>query len=186
MMKGLPFCLLMVFGFGSAVRAGYSFEEVAVEYWAGQGSNRAMVVVDFADDLSFAFGYQWEGEKTSYDALLAIDACSADFTMLSHWDDSLGGWFVDDLDYLGVSPRGSSWSFFTASDGQNWQSSWLGASERVLSDGDWDGWASGEWVWVGPGAWDWAFTGTVHTPIPEPASIGLLGLMSVLVVRKGR
>lgn len=178
--------LCILAGLSSAASAGLSFEQVSVEFWAGSGSNRAMVVVDFDDSTSYAFGYLWDGEKTSYDALLAIDAHSSDFTMSSHWDDSVGGWFVDDLNYLGASKRGSSWSFFTAPDGLNWSLSWVGASDRVLSDGAWDGWASGDWVWVGPGDWDWAFTGSVQTPIPEPATVVLLGLMSGFVFRKQR
>lgn len=184
-MKSSLFVSLCLIGSLSAVGfGGLSFDQVVVEYWAGQGSNQAMIVVDFDDSTSYAFGYRWDGVKTSYDALLAIDAFSADFSMSSYWIESVGGWFIDDLNYLGASKRGSSWSFFTATDGLNWTSSWVGASDRVLSNGDWDGWASGEWVWVGPGDWDWAFTGSVRTPIPEPATLGLLGLMSVFVFKK--
>lgn len=173
-------------GLSAAGIAGLSFEQVNVEYWAGQGSNRAMIVVDFDDSTSYAFGYMWNEAKTSYDALLAIDAYSDDFTMSAYWVDSVGGWFIADLSYLGATKRGGSWSFFTSDDGVNWSLSWVGASDRVLSNGAWDGWASGDWVWVGPGDWDWAFTGSVRTPIPEPASLGMLGLMSLFVLRKQR
>lgn len=186
MMKRFSLCLCVSLWYSSFVFAGLSFEEVLVEYWAGEGSNRGMIVVDFDDSCSYAFGYRWEGAKTSYDALLAIDAFSQDFSMNSHWDDSVGGWFIDDLNYLGATKRGSSWSFFTSTDGSAWSLSWVGASDRFLTDGAWDGWASGDWVWVGPGDWDWAFTGSVRTPVPEPATLGMLGLMGLLTFKKQR
>jgi hypothetical protein len=175
------FCMavLSVSGF-----AGYRFEEVVVEYWAGQGSSQAMIVLDFDENLSFAFGYKWSGVKSSYDALLAVDAYSADFTMISHWEDGVGGYMIDELKYQGATQRGATWSFFTATDGLDWSSSWVGASDRFLDDGDWDGWASGDWYWAGPGDWDYAFSGTVRTPVvPEPAAMGLLGLGGISALR---
>ncbi len=176
------FCVM---GLSVSAFAGIDFDDVIVEYWAGQGDNEALIVLDFDEDLSFAFGYKWDGQKTSYDALLALDAYSSAFGMTSHWDDGVSGYLIDDLNYLGTTKRGGSWSFFTASDGLDWSSSWVGASDRDLVDGAWDGWSSGEWVWVGPGDWDWAFTGTVTTPtVPEPTGLALLGLGSIAVLRK--
>jgi hypothetical protein len=187
MMKRQWISIFCALGLSVSGFAGYRFEEVVVEYWAGQGDQQAMIVLDFDENLRYAFGYRWIGDKTSYDALLAIDAYSTAFTMTSHWDDGVGGYMIDDLDYSGATRRGNSWSFFTGTDGLDWSLSWYGASDRNLSDGDWDGWASGQWVWVGPGDWDWAFTGTVTTPIiPEPAAIGLLSLGGMAVFRTRR
>ena len=157
-------CTVMVLN--SLSYAAYTFEDVVVEYWAGDGDNQAMIVLDFDDNSSFAFGYQWDGISTSYDALVAIDAASDDFIMTSHWDNGQAGYFVDDLDYLNVQKRGGSWSFFNGTDGTDWASSWDGASDHNLADGDWDGWASGDWFWVGPGDWDYDFSGSVTTPVP--------------------
>ena len=165
--------------------AGYGFDDVIIEYWAGTGTNEAIIVVDFDNNANCAFGYRWDvlETKTSYDALLAIDAAGA-FTMTSHWDDGEQGYFVDDLDYLAIQKRGTDLSFFDSSDGQTWSSSWVGASDNDLANGDWDGWTFGEWVWIGPGDWDWEFTGTVTTPVPEPATMLMLAFGGVLFRHK--
>ncbi len=166
--------------------AGFTFDDVIVESWAGGGANQSMVVIDYGAGGSYAFGYEWDGSKTSYDALLAIDAQSDNFTMESHWNDSQGGYFIDSLTY---NANGSNWtmsgfdiSFMTSPDGQAWSTSWHGASDRYLTNGDWDGWTTGQWEEVSPGIWE--FNGTVTTPVPEPGSMLLVGLGSMVIFRK--
>ena len=143
------------------------------------------MVVDFDNDLSYAFGYRWDQSavKNSYDALLAI-AAEGSFEMDSSYDDGVGGYLINDFDYLATQKRGSSLSFFNSADGQNWSSSWVGASDNDLVNGAWDGWAFGQWVYVGPGDFDWEFSGTVTTPVPEPVSMMLLAVGGMFIRRK--
>ena len=162
----------------SLASAGYSFDEVIVEYWAGSGSNESMLVLDFGDD-SYAFGYRWDtAAPSSYHALEAIRAGGL-MEMSSHYDEGQAGWFVDSLSYGGLTM--SSMAFFTATDGTDWATSWDGASDRVLSNGAWDGWAAGEWVEVSPDWWE--FSGIPTTPVPEPSLLALLS-GGALILRK--
>ncbi|MDX2079574.1 MAG: PEP-CTERM sorting domain-containing protein [Terrimicrobiaceae bacterium] len=45
-------------------------------FWAGTGSNRSALIVDFQDGntrSAFAFGYRWDGSATAGDMLTALD-----------------------------------------------------------------------------------------------------------------
>ena len=55
-------------------RADFPFENI--DFWVGEGTNAAVVVVDWGrDDASavLAWGYRWNGAATAADAILAID-----------------------------------------------------------------------------------------------------------------
>ncbi len=168
----------------AACYAGYSYSDVTIECWAGQGQNESLIVFDFNANESYAFGYRWDGLKSSFDALLAIDEACGDFSINYSWNDGVGGYFIESFSYQDASPRGSSWSFYNSSDGVQWSECWVGASDRLLTDGVWDGWASGDFVWMGPGDWDYAFTGSVTTPVPEPVTAALLGLAALFIRRR--
>jgi len=120
--------------------AAYTFDNVAIEYWAGSGSNEAVVVIDFGDD-SYAFGYRWAvGPKYGKDLMDAVNAAGAlDYT-------ETGGLLntISYGSYVNVGQAGwptDWWSYFTSSDGENWESAAVGFAERELSNGSWDGWA---------------------------------------------
>ena len=166
----------------NSIACAYTINDVQIEYWAGSGSNQAVVVMDFDTNNNYAFGFRWNAAgTTSYDALVAIDAAGA-FDMQSYWDDGISGYYITSMDYLGATKRGKGASFFTSTDGQAWNSSWIGASDNTLVNGAFDGWAYGDWAQDGQN--NWYFTGTVTTPVPEPLTIAMLGLGALFFRKK--
>ena len=51
---------------------GYPIDQVDVQYWAGSGSSRSVMVVDFGAGANYAFGYRWDGSATSWDMLKTV------------------------------------------------------------------------------------------------------------------
>ena len=133
-----------------AITAGasaYTFDDVMVEYWAGSGSNEAVVVIDFGVQ-SYAFGYRWDGgPKYGKDLMDAVAAAgSLDYTQT--------GGFLNTISYATYSNIGQDgwptdwWSYFISDDGESWLTSDVVFAERELSNGAWDGWAhqtTGAW-----------------------------------------
>jgi len=125
----------------------YTLDDVIVEYWAGNGSNEAVVVIDFGVK-SFAFGYRWDsGPKYGKDLMNAVAAAGP-----LDYNDS--GGFLNTISYGSFSNIGQEghpadwWSYFTSTDGENWAGAGEGFATRVLTDGSWDGWAhqtTGDW-----------------------------------------
>lgn len=141
---GVLLTTLLCAGAGLAELVSFGSRRVDIEYWAGTGSQRAVCVVDFAPGETFAFGYRWDGEKTSFDMLQAISAAG---TMSFAYNTDFGSPFVDSITYAGRT-MGAYWGwpdnwlgYFISVDGLNWADSWEGVSTRVLADGDWDGWS---------------------------------------------
>ena len=88
------------------------------------------------------------------------------------------GPFINSFHYLEAYKRGAELNFFTSSDGMTWTSSGVGTAGRYLTDGDWDGFACGDWL---P---DWSFSATPVTPVPEPMTLSLLGMGVLISIRK--
>lgn len=179
-MKLVNFVSLIALALSTMVSA-YTIDDVDIEYWAGDsGSNESAVVISFGQDDNYAFGFKWDGSKTSYDALLAIDTAGS-FEMVSHYDSGYQSYFIDSMSYAGITKNSYELSFFTSDDGLTWASSPVGVSDNTLANGDFDGWATGAWV---QGESGWYFDGTVTTPVPEPITIAMLGLGALLMRKK--
>ncbi len=69
-MKSLP--AAVVAALVPCFAAAFSFDDI--RFWAGEGTNRAAVVVDWSADgaAPLAWGYRWNGDATAADALLGI------------------------------------------------------------------------------------------------------------------
>jgi len=139
--------------------------DLNIEYWAGTGSNEAVMIVDFlaTGGQSYAFGYRWDGQATGYDMVQAVAAAGALDYLATDYGSM--GVFIDNFFYdTEAGNPDYYWSYWvgTADDGTvQWVSPSVGMSSRPLSDGDFDGWYNG-------------FDGT-QPRVPEPASVLLLG-----------
>jgi hypothetical protein len=156
-----------------------SFDDVIVEYWSGSGAHASMLITDFGD-ASFAFGYRWEDSATSWDMLQAVQAGgSFDFTFTDY---GLLGMAINSITY-GSYHVESDWDvtflgFWISEDGLAWYDPVLGVSSRVLAAESWDGW-SREFVAAG-----WDAVNAPRVPLPEPASLTLIGVGALLLLRR--
>ena len=200
--------LLAVLSLTMGVACGatdYTFNgvDLRVEAWAYSSSasantynNEAMLVVDFANAGSYAFGYRWEGgdEFTRADTttvgseigeamMLELDVDTPLVVGYSHH--SVYGFFMSTLSYDGHTAGAGGWSadwvgYWNSTDGGIWTPASVGISTRVLTNGAWDGWSQE----IDNDDFD-PLTPPV-TPTPEPATMLLLGGMAVSVVLKRR
>lgn len=162
----------------------YKFNNILVdtEFFAGSGSNEAMVIVSYPYTLgagdSFAFLYRWDGNATLADAFNGIQAASSgDFV----WD---GNNFVLQMDYFDpdtstqYNSSTSGWMSFwgtTNADATDWSTNSVGNADYDLTDGEW------QWVntdvqaigWPGPNPNVYA---TVAVPEPSAYTITLAAL----------
>lgn len=200
--------LLAVAGMANADLVNFNGKLVDLQSWVGSGSNEAVLVIDWNDEIapaSLAWGYKWEGTATGRDMLNAVKAADNRlFEAIGGWNgtagtstvygfgydvDGDGGSFVstavgietgyasdaDDHYSEGWSSAGF-WGYSSSTNGQDW-SYITGLSERVLSDNCWDGWSFG----AADAGW-WGGDPTV--PTPEPVTAVLLGLGSLLALKR--
>lgn len=168
----------------------FSFNDI--QLWAGSGSNRAALVIDWNDGKNpecLAWGYRWDGTATGRSMLNAIKSIDqrlyeapgpygeAAVLGLGYDMDSNGFSSDDSSDHYrsGWSTAGF-WSYWLKSttDG-TWSFSHSGIAGRTLSDGCWDGWSFSNGAVPD--------TPTAATRVPEPSTFfvlvtGAAGLVS--------
>jgi hypothetical protein len=182
-----------------------------IEFWVGSGTNQAALVIDWADGLgpeSLVWGYQWNGDATGLDMLLAV--VRADSRLFAHLGQYGWGTAVYGLGYdrngngvFGVSPdpgfdaQGVALSLSpndarAATDaGDHWREGWnTGYWAYYLSSDGGTTWTSSS-VGVASrvlvsGAWDgWRFApGFSAQPpgVPVPAPVPEPGTVALVLM----
>ncbi|MCC6485680.1 MAG: PEP-CTERM sorting domain-containing protein [Armatimonadetes bacterium] len=140
---------------------------------AGNGANTSYLVID-SGTYNFAFTYHYDGAKTAADMLTDLDAGvpGLDIGLSDYGGGSI---FVDTFAYPPMPVTGTFgtyWSYWLSDDGAAWNYSQVGAGQRVLSDGSWDGWS-----FVPSFTTDAVAPRVPTNPVPEPSSV--VALLSV-------
>jgi hypothetical protein len=99
----------------------------AIEYWVGEGSNEAILVVNWAS-TALAWGYRWSNDATVADLMEDIAAADPRFSY------TMNGTYLGDILYVataGDTLRGTSW----------WECSLYNGMAQTLANGDLVKWA---------------------------------------------
>ena len=99
----------------------------AIEYWVGEGTNEAVLVVNWPDS-ALAWGYRWNGTATVADMMDSVAAADPRFSY------TMNGGYLGDILFVvaeGDTLRGTSY----------WESSLYNGMAQVLADGDFEKWA---------------------------------------------
>jgi len=134
----------------------------------GSGDNTAGLYIEWKDGFSMKFLVSFPEESITGMELIQRVADATPLTIVVN--DFGFGRFVDGIAWEEHANAGWGggedwWHYWTKEGGHNWASSMIGASDRVVVDGAWDGWVYG------------------RAGIPEPATLLLVGL-GVMFVRR--
>lgn len=85
-----------------AAQAGTEVDFDQIVHWAGEGENRAALIIQFNDeksDAAYVWGYRWDGTATGEDMLRAVARASRCLTPLIQYTGAMGS----TLDGIGLS-----------------------------------------------------------------------------------
>ena len=179
----------------------HSFGFADIVNWTGTGSNEAALLIDWQDGTthpSLVWGFKWNGTATGEEMIQAIAAADPDLTLeITSYS------FGDAVSTIGFngSPYGPTgpgshyasgfntgtpgfWAYYLGSGATvpTWAESATGMGDRNLADQAWDGWSwSANFVDTPPSA---APGLAAPIPAPEPATLALLGLAALGLLRR--
>ena len=184
-------CLSLI-SVGAVHSSPYEFNGswVEIDYWAGSGSNEAIIVIDWNntngpyDTETHAWGYMWDGTKKIVDALNALDSAGAldiitgyggSFLNDAYYDEVSQGIGTDDHTSAGYS---GWWAIAECIDGIEWALN--GGIGGNLTDGKYFGHN------MDSGAWTIATLDTPFASVPIPGAIWLLGsgILALISIRR--
>ena len=142
---------------------------IATPIEVGSGDNTAGLYIEWKDGFSADFAVSFSADSVTGLELLGIAADNSDLdivTISSVWGEYLDGMSYQGHDNSGFGGGEDWWHYWINDGGEDWISALVGASTRLVQNGSADGWVYG--------------TDT----IPEPATIGLLGLGGLLLRKR--
>ena len=158
-------CLIVVLAITSSAA-------IATPIEVGTGGNNAGLYIEWSDGYIAEFLVKFE--ETTVTGLGLFDIIEAWIPLTTVRNDFGFGVFIDGITYDGHSDTGFGggedwWHYWIKDAGESfWTSPSFGAADRIVGDGDWDGWIYGR----------------AGVPIPEPATIALLALGGLLLRRR--
>ena len=140
----------------------------------GSGGNTAHVVVNFEDGAAYQFAVSFDGTQTGIGLFDVIEAETTLETVRVPFGLST---LIDGISYEGHSNQGFGggddwWHYWTkASIDAAWMESMVGAADRVVTNGSWDGWVYGS---------------ALPPTVPEPGAVMLLGAGAIVALSRRR
>lgn len=182
-----------------------------IELWAGSGTNRSALLVDFHDgntQESFVWGFRWNGSATGFDMLTAIDNAWTELTLdnpsfvnsitytqgivthvqASNWVTTSWGYYLAGgtaTQFDSNPPYGPIGTLNVPGGGAllpiSWTISPAGSSDRFLADGSWDALSFGAFNTM---TFDHETppSSPAYAAIPEPSTIAFLILGATLAI----
>lgn len=149
---------------------------IPIEAQVGSGPDLATIVLEFSDGATFGFEVLFDDAvpTSGIDVMQVLEAELPDFSLVLL--DFGFGLFIDGIAYAGHADSGFGggedfWHYWTReSASESWLSAQVGAADRLVTDGAWDGWVYGDAL----------------PPVPEPGTGVLLGLGVALATRRRR
>ena len=158
--------LVVVFSF-LLVTSSFAITE---QFTAGTGQNNANLYIEWNDGYSSQFTVSFD--STSITGLNLFDIVEASTGLTTARESYGSAVFIDGISFKGHSNIGYNfganwWHYWVKdSDQQDWLSPAYGAGDRVIYNGDSDGWIYGR-----------------DTSVPEPVSIALFGIGGLILSR---
>jgi hypothetical protein len=138
----------------------------------GSGDNTAHVVINFDDGAAYEFAASFDGAQTGIGLFDVIEAETTLETVRVPFGLST---LIDGIIYEGHADVGFGggddwWHYWIrASADAPWVESMVGAADRVVTDGAWDGWVYGS---------------ALPPNVPEPTALALLGAAMLALARR--